>query len=90
MTGEQVRKYIENELGCEPVHEVDALACAIEDMANELEKRRDGKYTTELELMELLLNNKPINSLMTHSYGFHTANGREIINNLKGKYYEYN
>ena len=33
MTGEQVRNYIENELGCEPVHEVDALASAIEDMA---------------------------------------------------------
>ena len=45
MTGEQVREYIENELGCEPVHEVDALACAIEDMANELEEKRDGKYT---------------------------------------------
>jgi len=27
---------------------------------------------------------------MTHSYGFHTRNGREIINSLKGKYYEYN
>ena len=59
-------------------------------MANELEEKRDGKYTTELELMELLLNNKPINSLMTHSYGFHTRSGRTIINSLKGKYYEYN
>ena len=29
MTGEQVREYIENELGCEPVHDVDALASAI-------------------------------------------------------------
>ena len=43
MTGKQVREYIENELGCDPVHEVNALACAIEDMANELEKRKDGK-----------------------------------------------
>ena len=89
MTVEQVRKYIENELGCEPVHEVDALACAIEDMANELEEKRDGKYTTELELMELLLNNKPINNLMTHSYGFHTRSGRYLIESLKEKYYEY-
>jgi replication initiation and membrane attachment protein DnaB len=83
MTGEQVRKYIENELGCDPVHEVDALAAAITDMAEEIN-------ANERELMELLLNNKPINSLMTHSYGFHTANGRGIINSLKGKYYEYN
>ena len=89
MTGEQVRKYIENELGCDPVHEVDALACAIEDIANELEEKRDGKYTTELELMELLLANKPIKYMNTHSYGFHTGSGRYIIESLKEKYYEY-
>ena len=60
---------------------------------------RDLGYITEMaeeinanerELMELLLNNKPINSLMTHSYGFHTASGRGIINNLTERYYEYN
>ena len=83
MTGEQVRKYIENELGCEPVHDVDALASAIEEMAEEID-------ANERELMELLLNNKPINSLMTHSYGFHTGNGRGIINSLTERYYEYN
>ena len=82
MTGEQVRSYIENELGCEPVHEVDALASAIEDMSVELDH-------CEFELMELLLHNKPIDAIHTHSYGFHTANGREIINNLQHKYYEY-
>ena len=82
MTGEQVRKYIENELGCEPVHDVDALASAIEEMAEEINANKR-------ELMELLLNNRPITALHTHSYGFHTANGREIINSLKEKYYEY-
>jgi len=82
MTGEQVRNYIENELGCEPVHEVDALACAIEDMAVELDH-------CEFELMELLLHNKPIDALHTHSYTFHTRNGRYIIESLKQKYYEY-
>ena len=83
MTGEKVRKYIENELGCDPVHEVDALANAITEMSLQL-------VHDECELMYLLLENRPINSLMTHSYGFHTANGRGIINSLKGKYYEYN
>jgi hypothetical protein len=81
MTGEQIRRYIENELGCEPVHDVDALACAINDVAEELE------YDA-FELMELLLHNKPINRLMTHSYGFHTANGRYIIEKMKSNYYE--
>ena len=83
MTGEQVREYIENELGCDPVHDVDALASAIEEVSEEIN-------ADEQELMELLLNNKPINSLMTHSYGFHTANGRYIIETIKEKYYEYN
>ena len=82
MTGEQVRKYIENELGCEPVHDVDALASAIEEMAEEINANKR-------ELMELLLNNRPITALHTHSYGFHTANGRGIINRLKEKYYKY-
>ena len=82
MTGEQVRKYIENELGCDPIHDVDALACAIEEMSQQL-------VHDECELMWLLLENRPINSLMTHSYGFHTANGRYIIETIKEKYYEY-
>ena len=82
MTGKQVRDYIENELGCEPVHEVDALASAIEDMSVELDH-------CEFELMELLLQNRPIDNMHTHSYGFHTENGRNIINKLQEKYYEY-
>ena len=89
MTGKEVEKYIMGDLGCEPRHDCEALAAAITEMAKELEKRRDGKYTTGLELMELLLNNRPITALHTHSYGFHTASGRGIINSLKEKYYEY-
>ena len=82
MTGEQVREYIENELGCEPVHNVDALASAIEEMSQQL-------VYDECELMWLLLENRPIDALHTHSYGFHTANGRHIIETIKEKYYEY-
>ena len=89
MTGKEVEKYIMGDLGCEPRHDCEALAAAITEMAKELEERRDGKYTTGLELMELLLDNRPITALHTHSYGFHTANGRGIINRLKEKYYEY-
>ena len=83
MTGKKVEKYIMRDLGFIPRHNCEALAAAITDIAEEIN-------ADEQELMELLLNNKPINSLMTHSYGFHTRNGREIINSLKGKYYEYN
>ena len=91
MNGEQIRKYIENELGCEPVHDVDALACAFEDVQEELEFDVDeSKWGGEFALMELLLHNVPIPELHTHSYGYHTRNGRYIIERLKEKYYEYN
>jgi len=43
----------------------------------------------ESELLFLLLENRPIDDLHTHSYGFHTANGRHIIEQIKEKYYEY-
>jgi len=80
MTGEQVRDYIENELGSDPIHDVDALASAIEDTSIELE------YDS-FELMRLLLEDKPIPAIHTHSYGFHTANGRKIIETIQDKYY---
>ncbi len=82
MTGKQVEKYIMRDLGMIPRHDCYALADAITDMAKELDR-------DECELMYLLLENRPIDALHTHSYGFHTANGREIINNLQHKYYEY-
>ena len=82
MTGEQIEKYIREDLESEPRHNCYALADAITDMAEELDY-------DECELMYLLLENRPIVDLHTHSYGFHTANGREIINNLQHKYYEY-
>ena len=82
MTAEQVEKYIMRDLGFIPRHDCHALAQAITDIAEELDH-------DECELMYLLLENRPINVLYTHSYGFHTANGREIINNLQHKYYEY-
>ena len=83
MTGKEVETYIMRDLGYIPRHDCEALATAITEMAEEID-------VNERELMELLLNNKPINSLMTHSYGFHTGNGRGIINSLTERYYEYN
>ena len=82
MTGKQVEKYIREDLGMTPRHNCYSLADAITDMAEELDH-------DECDLLYLLLENRPIDVLYTHSYGFHTANGREIINNLQQKYYEY-
>jgi len=82
MTGKQVEGYIKYNLQMTPRHSVDALASAVTDMAEELE------YDA-FELLQLLIENKPIDAIHTHSYGFHTANGRHIIETIKEKYYEY-
>ena len=83
MTGQQVEDYIKNELQMEPRHDCYALSEAINYIAEDLE------HDNELELLQLLIENKPINRLMTHSYGFHTSGGRAIIESIKSKYYEY-
>ena len=83
MTGEEVEVYIREELDSEPRHNVDALASAISIVANKVDHY-------EYELMQLLLENKPISKLMTHSYGFHTHSGRELIEGMKNYYYEEN
>ncbi len=82
MTGKQVEGYIKYTLQKTPRHDCDALASAVTDMAYELDH-------DECDLLYLLLENRPIDALHTHSYGFHTSNGRQIINELKDKYYEY-
>ena len=82
MTGEQIENYITTQLECTPRHDCEALANAINDIANEIE-------FDSFQIMRLLLENVEIPALHTHSYGFHTANGREIINGIQNKYYEY-
>ena len=69
-------------------HCPDCIALACNDVAikytNEFNERLKAK-----DLMQLLFFNDPIPQLHTHSYGFHTATGRNIIELLKYKYYEY-
>ena len=83
VTVKQIDKYIRTELDMIPRHNVEALACAVNDMAEELE------YDA-FELLLLLIENRPIDNLHTHSYGFHTANGRYIIEKMQSNYYDYN
>ena len=80
MTGEQIEDYIINELDSEPIHNCEALAEAINHIADEVD------YSA-FELMRLLLENEPIDALHTHSYGFHTANGRSLIEGMQNAYY---
>jgi len=66
----------------------EAIAAVCNDMAedfnNEFEQDLNAK-----EFMKLLFFNDPIPMLHTHSYGYHTATGRHIIETLKMRYYEY-
>ena len=65
---------------------------AIANACNEMMKKFNNEFNGELDakdLMKLLFFNDPIPSLHTHSYGFNTATGRNIIETLKMKYHEY-
>ena len=69
-------------------HCPDCIAAACNDMAITF----NDEFNQELkakDLMKLVFFNDPIPQLHTHSYGFHTATGRAIINKLQMKYYEY-
>ena len=81
MTGEQIENYIRKELGSEPKHNCEALAEAINHIADEVD------YDS-FALMQLLLENKPIDALHTHSYSFHTRNGRSLIEGMQNVYYK--
>ena len=81
MTGEQIENYIREDLGYEPRHNCIALAEAINYVANKVD------YDS-FALMQLLLEDKPISALHTHSYGFHTHSGRDLIEGMQGAYYE--
>ena len=82
MTATQITNYLVNEYG-ECRHDAFAMAAAINYIAEDLE------YEKKWDLFHLLVENKPIKRLMTHSYGFHTSSGRAIIESIQEKYYEY-
>ena len=82
MTSKQIKDFIENELQLTPRHNLSALAKAITKSSKQFNQN-------EFDMMYLLLQNSPIDSF-THSYGFHTAYGRELINTMQDYYYEFN
>ena len=81
ITAEQIENHIVTQLECKPRHNLEALAVAINHIADEVD------YDS-FALMQLLLENKPIDALHTHSYGFHTANGRSLIDGMINTYHE--
>ena len=88
LTKKKVESYITERSGEELRHCPDAIANACNEMIRKFNNEFNGELDAK-DLMKLLFFNDPIPSLHTHSYGFHTATGRNIIETLKMKYYEH-
>lgn len=82
MKAKQVKDHIEITLNQVPRHNCKALAKSITKSSKKFDQ-------DEIDMMRLLLENKPIGG-HTHSYGFHTAYGRELIETMQHYYYKFN
>ena len=83
LTSKKVKEYMAWRTDEELKHCPNCIAEACNEACYEF------SHDNALDLMKLLFFNDPIPTLHTHSYGFHTANGRHIIETIKEKYYEY-
>ena len=66
----------------EPRHSLKGLKYASNKLG------RETKIDSFLLLL-LVIENKPIPTISTHSYGFHTARGRYLIETFKSYYHNY-
>jgi hypothetical protein len=82
LTSTKVEKYFKSRTNEELRHCPDCLAMACNEGAIEFN-------CNALCLLKLLCFDDYIPTLFTHSYGFHTATGRNIIETLKQFYYEH-
>ena len=88
LTKEKVNEY----MTWRTVQELTHCPIAIAKACNNMVEKYNNEFGNELkaiDFMKLLFFNDPIKGLFTHSYGFNTATGRNIIETLKIKYYEY-
>jgi len=83
MTGKEIKKYIED-LGYEPRHNVEAISHAASEVAYQY-----SSSTTAEQVVEFMLADKPIPTLATHSYGFHTRSGRGLRELFTENYNSY-
>ena len=88
LTSKKVKDYMEWRTEEELRHCPNAIANACNEMMKKFNNKFDGSLDAK-DLMKLLFFNDPIPSLHTHSYGFNTRTGRNIIETLKIKYYEH-
>ena len=89
ITSKQVKEYMAWRIDEKFRHCPIAVSKACNDMIEKFHGTFGDDNITAKDFMKLLFFNDPIPSLHTHNYGFHTATGRNIIETLKDKYYEY-
>ena len=82
ITLKTINKYFKDN-NLEVRHNLKAVKKAINTLNKEVK-------TDSFNLFLLIVENKPIDSLCTHSYSFHTSNGRYLIDSFKSLYYEFN
>lgn len=78
MTSKDIQDYIEVDLGQDMRHDPEMLLEATQETASIFD-------LNEWKVLRLVLANEPV--LGSHSYGFHTAYGRAIIDNFTSIYY---
>tara|TARA_R100000458_G_C8096434_1_gene124959 strand:+ start:296 stop:565 length:270 start_codon:yes stop_codon:yes gene_type:complete len=83
LTSKKVEEYFAWRTDEELKHCPDCIAEACNEACYEF------SHDNALDLLKLIFFNDCIPSLHTHSYGFHTATGRHIIETIKNYYYEY-
>lgn len=79
LTTKQAETYIIKNYGA-PRHNVELLVKACREVAKETK-------LNAVDLFFLLIENKPITG--THSYGFHTGYGRELIQSMQEYYFMF-
>ena len=77
----KILKYAQDE-GWTLTHDVDALSFAAEETAMRCNAE-------PMSIIKFMLGDVPIAGHYTHSYGFHTREGRGIRAFFSTKYYEY-
>ena len=82
LTTEKLISYMKDRSNQELRHEPAKLADACNSAAWRFQ------HNSGLDMLKLICFNEPIPSLHTHSYSFHTASGRNIINTIQEYYYE--
>ena len=83
LTSKKVKDYFAWRTDEELQHCPDCISAACNDAA-----QRFNHFKAK-DFLKLVFFNDPIPLLHTHSYGFHTATGRNIIETIQEYYYKY-